>query len=129
MREKLRYYISSKSRLTLSDVQTRVKMRLSEIRNWIGFTENDLRNWEKVCCSFVKWFDKNYHSNLITRKDYSNMFPVLWNRFLKETGESDKIDLTIGMKETSSNMSDNSNEAQACSNIDEALENLILNEN
>ena len=48
-----------------------------------------------MCIEFADWFYKACNLNEITKEDHNTKFPVIWNRFLLETNNTDKIELNI----------------------------------
>lgn len=95
IREKLRSYLSAKSTTTLLELEKKVTSRLESIKKWIGFDDESFNNWKELSLEFVRWFDKNYRSNKISKEDHGCKFPVLWNQFIKETNKNDHIELKI----------------------------------
>lgn len=95
IREKLRNFISVKSTKTKDELDKAISSRLNAIQKWIGFNDDDLAKWLTLCHHFVDWFDVNFKSNKFDRDDFTERFPVIWNRFLKEENFSDKIEIHL----------------------------------
>jgi hypothetical protein len=95
IREKLRGFISIKSTKTKEELDKAISSRLKAIQKWIGFNDDDLAKWVSLCNKFVNWFDVNFKSNKFDRNDFSQRFPVIWNKFLTEENLSDKIEIHL----------------------------------
>ncbi|CAL4246156.1 unnamed protein product, partial [Meganyctiphanes norvegica] len=75
--------------------------RFSEIQTWLEFNNEHLTLWNKLSEEFLHWMNGEINTNSEERIDLHNQFPVIWNRFLKDTGNQFSIftnpDIKIGV--------------------------------
>ena len=77
----------------LTKVVAGMRKRLSAIRQWIGMDAVAISAWECLAVGFLKWLGAGLEARRIDEKTLFSQYPVLWNRYLKETGQSDRIDV------------------------------------
>lgn len=97
IREKLRNTFTKRGKDGQSIAETRQKMskRLQAIQKWIGFSDTERVKWDELCQSFIDWFAQQFKANKVDLETFNSRYPVLWTQFLKETGKSDQIELTL----------------------------------
>ncbi|XP_042215304.1 uncharacterized protein LOC121861526 isoform X2 [Homarus americanus] len=96
LREKAVYFfVSSKKQqdFNLQNCVEATHRRMDDIQKWLKFpnTSNYLQNWKTLGETFLKWMNNEIQEN---REEASNIrprFPVMWQRFLKDTRQTDKI--------------------------------------
>lgn len=78
----------------LADSVTRTRKRLKEIQKWLGLDQEAAAEWEEVAVGFLKWLMNAFKEKKIKTEDLFGLYPVVWNKYLKETGRSDVIGLS-----------------------------------
>ncbi|KAK7498835.1 hypothetical protein BaRGS_00009927 [Batillaria attramentaria] len=95
VREKVRAASSAKAKnpstFCISVPVKKMEKRLSEIQTWLGLDEETLAAWKVLAIGFLKWALAGIDAGTIRHGQIGDKFPVLWKRYLEESGSSDKI--------------------------------------
>ncbi|XP_052232547.1 uncharacterized protein LOC127845565 isoform X2 [Dreissena polymorpha] len=107
IREKVKNAVSSMQRnpntFSISRSLNQAEKRIKEIQQWLGLDDPTTREWMRLGSACVKWVIHEVEQGTLTKEEVADLFPVYWNRFLSETGNSDKVNVT-----------DNSTDVGAC---------------
>lgn len=82
-----------KSDWKLKDYIHLTHKRFLEIQKWLKFSDAYLQSWKKLSGSFLHWVDDKDRHNSLERSCIRPQFPKLWEQFLEEMDETDKIEL------------------------------------
>eukprot|EP00053_Salpingoeca_punica_P010053 m.90502 g.90502 ORF g.90502 m.90502 type:complete len:480 (+) comp15264_c0_seq1:219-1658(+) len=97
-REKLRAFVqrasnSSGSSLEpeLASYKKAMDRRFREIQKWLGVTDTVRQAWLDLALAFGDWAAAQVQAGTLVPEHVANVFPTVWQRFLKETGATDDI--------------------------------------
>ncbi|OWA50535.1 hypothetical protein BV898_15048 [Hypsibius exemplaris] len=82
---------SGQGKFELTKAVTSMKKRLLEIQQWMGMDDEAKDAWEKLSIGFLQWLATGLEERRIEGKVLFTMYPTLWTRYLKETGQTDHI--------------------------------------
>lgn len=81
IREKLRTAL--KRKWNVDKFEREMKRRIHELQDWLEFEDETKTNWFSLSVDFYSW--------CLNRMIDMNVFPILWNQFLKETDKDDDL--------------------------------------
>ena len=67
--------------------------RLFEIQEWLKFPDSYLGKWLNLTEEFLTWLDNEIQIDTEKPETIRPLFPVVWNKFLMTTNQTDQIDL------------------------------------
>jgi len=110
MREKIKAYSQSLNRLSKggtvaipaekrkeelaklnNEVPKRMTKRLKEIQKWLNLDNKTIEAWRLLATGFSKWVHVKLAAEELGTSEVEHRFPALWQRYLNETSQSDKI--------------------------------------
>lgn len=68
-----------------------IRKRIGEIQKWLGFSDETKDAWIDIGLKASFWVVDNLTKRTLQTDSLRFQFPVVWARFLQETGETDKI--------------------------------------
>lgn len=77
------------SQENMSNAIPKLKAMIKQKREWLGFSLESGQKWYELSLSFFQWIEKN--SSTIDLQQVSGNFPIVWNQFLNETKQHDKL--------------------------------------
>jgi hypothetical protein len=71
--------------------KTKVKETIKQKQEWIGFDDESREAWIALAIPFIDWIKEGCLNGTISQDDIHKRFPVVWNKFLKQFGLNDNI--------------------------------------
>ncbi|XP_063840019.1 uncharacterized protein LOC135088878 isoform X2 [Scylla paramamosain] len=97
LREKAVYSFTAakkkSSRWDISDCIKSTHKRFTEIQKWLKFSDKYLQSWQNLAGNFLHWLNDEIKTSKEEPGKIRPAFPVIWNRFLRTTNQSDQIEL------------------------------------
>jgi len=78
------------------EIPKRMTKRLKEIQKWLNLANGTIDAWRVLFVGFSGWLRDKLVADELVGKDVEHRFPVLWRRYLEETGQSDKVPVAWG---------------------------------
>ena len=69
----------------------KVLKRFQDIADWLQVHDETMASWNKLATAFIDWLLPALVQDKVTHEQVRALFPVVWHRFLRESGESDDI--------------------------------------
>ncbi|KAK7114049.1 uncharacterized protein [Littorina saxatilis] len=95
IREKVRAAATAKlkhaSTFSMGAVIKKMETRLNDIQTWLGLEEDTLAAWKVLGVGFLKWSMTGVDAGSVRPDVVADKFPVLWKKYLEESGSTDKI--------------------------------------
>ncbi|XP_078608518.1 uncharacterized protein LOC144880284 [Branchiostoma floridae x Branchiostoma japonicum] len=94
IREKVRnaaQAYTKKNDFDINRSDKKLRQRIGEIQQWLGLDEDSVATWRELGHKFLHWVINNLRTRTVTMEEVSGVFPVVWNRFLSDTGLSDHV--------------------------------------
>ncbi|KAL0483787.1 ATP synthase subunit atpF [Acrasis kona] len=79
----------------VSSLKSKIRSALRQKQDWIGFDDEALEKWITVAQGFAEWMLDAVKNNKVPLEQVRTAFPVVWNQYLTEKGQSDQIDVVI----------------------------------
>ncbi|XP_052816378.1 uncharacterized protein LOC128242961 [Mya arenaria] len=70
-----------------------VERRMKEIQKWLNLDHQTTQEWTELGSKCVKWALHAVEQDTLPMSEVQDLFPVYWSRFLKETDNSDLINV------------------------------------
>lgn len=76
-----------------ADVKRSVRKMLRQKQEWLGFSERVKAAWEELGMRLCDWLVAQLRQRKLEPSEVGDMWPLVWNRFLRECKQSDVISL------------------------------------
>jgi len=76
---------------TLKKFANSLAQTMAQKRDWLKLSESTTNEWLNLANQFLGWLLPRIQAGEIEGVKFTNEYPLIWNRFLKETDLSDKI--------------------------------------
>ncbi|XP_060570893.1 uncharacterized protein LOC132729163 [Ruditapes philippinarum] len=97
VREKVKTAVNQSIKNPMKYSKTRssnqIEKRVREIQKWLHLDNATTTAWKELGTSCLKWVLREVDDNKLSPEEVRDMFPVYWERFLRETGSTDRIDV------------------------------------
>ncbi|CAL4116103.1 unnamed protein product [Meganyctiphanes norvegica] len=78
---------------SLEDRINSTHKRFKEIQIWLRFNNEHLTEWNKLSEEFLHWLNGEINTNSEAGENIRPHFPMIWDRFLTNTGNQLKVDI------------------------------------
>ncbi|XP_045192925.2 uncharacterized protein LOC123549145 isoform X1 [Mercenaria mercenaria] len=68
-----------------------IEKRIGEIQKWLHLDNATVTSWKELGTNCLKWVLHEVDDGKLSPEEVRDMFPVYWDRFLQETGATDRI--------------------------------------
>jgi len=72
-------------------IDSQIEKRFRAIQKWIGFSDHYREQWTRLGLQGNAWVAQQLQAKKLDLDDLGRMFPVVWHRFLKDSGANDHI--------------------------------------
>lgn len=76
-----------------------LRTRYADIASWLQLDKDTVAEWHALSWDFSTWVFDGIASGSIDKEEVASVFPVVWARFVSESGRSDHIVPKFTMEE------------------------------